>query len=400
MAEREHSTSRVARIGVVALAALAAVGLVPAAAQAADPSADLSATLDHAPGVPVANEQVAITLHVRNDGPDVAVGAVAAFAEFYYRFNVVDAPDTCSVSGETGSLICPLGDLAANTTTDLIITVTPQASGLYPVTAAVASSTPDPDSADRTTTDSVIVQKGVSQAERYLTAVFPIVLDRPVDPASLAFWGPRWQQTYRVYPENHESVPAGLLRSAEHRRIVVREGFSRILGRTVDPAGLTYWVAKLGTGFTTEQFERTLLISPEFVREHAGTAYLPAVVEAVLGAAPSGSELTVWKQRTSGLADRRAIATKVQRSTEAYDVLIAAAYDDVFGEAPTALERWSWQVGLRNGETRETMVSDLLVSWKFLANFPLSADDYPYYEEFSVPPADPAALLAEAEAAA
>jgi hypothetical protein len=43
------------------------------------------------------------------------------------------------------------------------------------------------------------------------------------------------------------------------------------------------------------------------------------------------------------------------------------------------------------------MLADLLVSWKFLRDFPLSEDDYPFYEEFARTPPDPAAVLAEAE---
>ena len=91
---------------------------------------------------------------------------------------------------------------------------------------------------------------------------------------------------------------------------------------------------------------------------------------------------------------------KFKEAAEAYDVLIKAAHQDVYGAAPLAIERYNWQVGLRNGETRESMVSELLVSWKFLQDFPLTGDDYPYEEEFARTPSDPADVLAEADAAA
>lgn len=383
-------------LGVVALGATGA--LSPVRASAVDPGADLSVTVAHQPASAKTGDEITFTVEASNAGPDTATAAVAALG-FRYPLELRVVPSGCRRSASYESVVCDLGDLASGASTSIDITLFARGSGLYSVPVAVASDTADPDASNSSATDTVLVKPGPTQAVRYITGIWPIIMERSVDSTSLAYWSARWKAANAVYPRKLEKVPAGIINSNEYRRLRIREAYQRILGRSVDPASLTYWVNKAAGGWSFEAIERTLLTSKEFANKHGDLeAIVRAQYQAILGRQPTGAEIAsaLSHGNTTPAATR---LQNLQRSTEGYDVVIKRVFQKTVGHDPSPLSRYAALIKLRGGLSPEGLFALQLVSNEVLAKYPYTEDDYtegPYYDPpaFAVPVAQVQAAAA------
>lgn len=366
--------------GALALALTGGI-LVPTAAHAAEGSADLSVSVSHAPTAVTAGDEVVFTITATNDGPDAAVGVVAGIAAQYPLGPVAQLPEGCRRAANYESIVCELGTVAAGQSATVAIAMRAQGSGLYTVPVAISSDTPDPDTDDLVATTVLLVKRGPSHAERYIAGIFPMVLDRPADAASLAFWSARWQSAITTWPRNLTSVPLGIINSGEHRRLRVRDSYQRILGRSADPASLAYWVGRAGAGFTFERIEQLIVGSSEFARKSSADR-IGAVYQAVLGRAPSGSERSRWNAAFGSTGNLGILAALLQRTSDGYDVVINQKFQATFGAPAGSFARFIWQVRLREGSTPEQLWSQLLVSNDVLRLYPYTEDDYLEEEMF------------------
>lgn len=358
---------------VVAVAASGA--LSPVRAEAVVGSADLSVAVSHTPDTPVAPSDVKFTVTASNAGPSTASGVVVALG-FDYPLEPRTVPSGCRITASYRSLICDLGNLASGSSKSAVIILQAHASGLYTVPAAVGSDTPDPDTADRSANDTVLIKAGPSQAERYIRGIFPIILDRPATNADVAYWGPRWKAENFRYPRHLEKIPGGIINSNEYRRIRVREAYPRILGRSADSGAVAHWVTELSKGMSYETFERRLITSSEFTRK-AGTVQgmIKNTYLAVQGRQPTAAEASAAFD-SQGRQSFAAFVLSVQRSTGGYDAVIKRVYQDTFGTAPSSLARYLWQLELRAGKSPEALWAKLLVSNEVLRLYPYTEDDY------------------------
>jgi hypothetical protein len=93
-----------------------------------------------------------------------------------------------------------------------------------------------------------------------------------------------------------------------------------VLGRAVDPSGLSTWVSFLNRGGTAEQLEGFLLGSDEFFAAHGSDitkGFLPALYQTVLQRAIDTSGAQSWSQALQpGSLSRQAVATAVLASLE------------------------------------------------------------------------------------
>lgn len=362
------------KVGVALGAAglMVAGGLVaPAGAAEPEPetSADLSIEVTVAPESVQALDEVAVTVTARNAGPDAAVDVLAGIS-FDYPLELQEMPESCSRSFTNNSVVCELGDVASGSEASAEITLQPYSSGFFTLPAAITSSTPDPTSGDRSTTATLIVTRGPSQAVRYINGIFPMILRRSPDAGALEYWSQRWAEAYRRYPQRLEPIPGGMMASQEYRALRVRDAYQRILGRNADAGSVTYWTGQAARGVSFEKIELLLIGSGEFAAKNAG-ATTAAVFQAVLGRAPTGAELSQW-----GSTRPVTVGAALQRSTEGYDVIIKDRFQRTLGEAPSAFARYIWQVRLRNGFTPERLWAQLLVSWEVLQDYPFTEEEY------------------------
>ncbi|MFN8018037.1 MAG: hypothetical protein U0P45_07920 [Acidimicrobiales bacterium] len=369
------------RIAAGAAALVGASLLAPAAAGAVDPSADLSVAVSHGPSAPMSGQELTFTLTATNDGPDTATDVLVAMS-YDYPLDYTSASDGCTPSRGSASVICKVGDLASGTSTSVDVTFVPQASGVFTVPVATASPTPDPDTLDRSSSDTVIVQKGPSIGERYVAGELPVVLERPATPADQAYWGARFNDLLFNSGRNELlKVPSGWINSNEYRRLRVREAYQRILERPASATDVAYWVPKLAKGLPYDAFDRRLVASNEFAAVWQGgvSDQVDGIVHATLGRGATDAEVDRWgPQLASGRRTRASVTLEVQQSASYRGRVVDALYQKVFGAAPSKLGRYAAILDLGKGTTPEQLLARLLIDYRVLNKYPVTEDDFPY----------------------
>lgn len=377
--------------------------LAPVAAGAADPSADLSVGVSHAPSTATAPVDITFTVTASNAGPDTAEDVVVGLG-FQYPLEPRDLPDGCRPSPSYESVVCDVGDVASGGSASVDIPLYARGSGLFTLPAAVGSPTADPVAANNSATDSLLVSAGPSQAVRYVEGVFPVVLNRDPGTAETTYWAARWKKANNSYPRVLRSVPVAWINSNEYRRIRVREAYQNTLGRAADPGGLDANVRRAAAGWTYQQIERALITSPEFFRRAGVTPwtndprFIDAVVQAVVGRPATTAEIKAY---TPMVGDARQPTLQrfvqyVQSTTEARTRIINEKYQDTLGAPATPLARYVWLLRFNEGRTPESLWADLLVSYDVLQKYPYTIDDYTDGFEYAVPVSD---VVAAVEAA-
>ncbi len=368
---------RIRRSAAMAALATSAAVLAPVAVSAAPApgSADLSASVVHSPASPLSGTDLTFTITATNDGPGSSADVLSALS-FDYPFQFKSASAGCALSGQGISVICRLGAVGAGSSARAKVTVTPQVSGVFVVPVVVSSETPDPDVADRSTTDTIIVQRGPSQGARYVAGIYPLILGRPADPGAIKYWGDRFQ-ALSVRGQPTVSVPAAIIASLEGRQVRVRQAYERILKRAPGNEALAYWAGRLGRGLTDEGLNRQLLRSREFERRHSGDLYA-SCYRAVLGRSPTADE-----QRQLDAGGGIFNLAYFQHTTEAYNRVIDDLIRRTFDRTPTLADRYFTQLDLRAGLSGEGLWAKLLVSGEFLQKYPRTEDDY--YPPIGVP---------------
>jgi hypothetical protein len=93
----------------------------------------------------------------------------------------------------------------------------------------------------------------------FLAALYPDVLDRPLDDSGAAGWGGQL-----AAGASRQDVAQGVLSSGEAFQVLVKAAYPKFLRRTADAGGLTFWGGQLTQGMTDEQFYAGLLGSLEY----------------------------------------------------------------------------------------------------------------------------------------
>ena len=146
-----------ALIGMTA-GAMAIAVLIPATALA---DADLSITKSDSPDPVTENGQLTYTIGVTNAGPDAAANVVVTddlASSDFDLISVTPSQGSCDTQGGQ-NISCNLGTIASLGTAAITIQVTAKKPGTVSNTASVASSEPDPQSANNTVTESTTVQE-------------------------------------------------------------------------------------------------------------------------------------------------------------------------------------------------------------------------------------------------
>lgn len=375
--------SRLRRLGTGAVALLASTTLAvgaPAPAGAQAGSADLSIATSHSPSSPETGDEVTFTVTASNAGPATADDVVAGLSLGYqWRFESA-SNDACGFGGENMSVICPIGPIAPGSSVSITVVATALISGVYVLPAAVSSETADPDLADRATTDTVLVQRGPTQAQRAVAEVYRQVLGREGSAREVDYWAERWNSGQ--WDARHR-VPLAIIASPESARRRVQAAYGDLLGRSASAADLAYWAGELGRGLTYESFEAAVLGSAEFARRNGPSLELVqhAVYTRVVGRQAASAELEHWADQVAGGRSLRSLTIELQRSNEARNRVLTVRIQQVFGRAPHQFDRWVWFGALNGGSTNDEEWARLFTNGEFLGQFPYDYE-YVYSEGF------------------
>jgi hypothetical protein len=149
------------------------------------------------------------------------------------------------------------------------------------------------------------------------------------------------------------------------------EDYQRYLERPIDPAGLAYWRSRVigaftsGSGPDVEVAAATIGSSAEAWRRSGQTnaGFVDRSYQTVLGRAADPSGRAYWIARLDGGTSRWVLVRTLLRSNERANRLVGQAYLDHLGRAADAGGRASWVSRYRAGATGEMrLVRSLLAS--------------------------------------
>jgi len=383
---------------VVSVLGLQAVAASSAGATA--PAADLSVTLTHTPGSPLTGVPVTFHLTATNAGPGTAQGVVAGFTFTYpFRYVVPPGPSNpvCRVSGEGSSAVCVFGNIAPGQSASASVTLTPYTSGVFVLQAAVSSDTPDPDLADRATTDTVIVQQGPTQLESAVAGMYRLVLGRAPSSKELRFWAT--SLTSAPYLTRYR-VPLAIMSGGESRTRRVRDAYARLLHRPAGSKDVALWSSRLAHGLTVEDFEANLVGSSEFLGRGASpTTKVAKVFQAILGRKATAGDVATWTRRLASGTSSAEMARAVAHTGEGRVRVMNARYRASVHRVANPLEKMQWLANVSRGSTADREWAALLTTSTYVEQFPAVYDNgsccyavpvtTPVGGPVSVPPASP-----------
>jgi hypothetical protein len=130
----------------------------------------------------------------------------------------------------------------------------------------------------------------------FLAQAYKDLLGRTIDPVGLSVYS-----DLLASGGTHADVVQSITTSVEYDHNLVGMLYQVYLHRTPDTAGLNNGTAFLQSGGSVENFIAGLVVSPEFVNVQGGgtfTGYLTALFEDALGRAPTASELNQFSTDT------------------------------------------------------------------------------------------------------
>jgi Domain of unknown function (DUF4214) len=199
--------------------------------------------------------------------------------------------------------------------------------------------------------------------EIYVSNLYTVLLERPVDPGGLASWS---QQLDRGVPR--QQVVAGIMGSVEYLTLQVTKAYQTLLNRAPDPSGLNGWVDSLQHGATIRDVKVSFLGSLEYFQGRGGgtnTGWLNAVYNDLLGRQPDPSGQQNFGQQLDQGVPRTTVATSIYLSPEATTRLTETFYLQYLGRPADPAGLQSNASALTAGVPEESVISGLVTSPEF-----------------------------------
>lgn len=184
--------------------------------------------------------------------------------------------------------------------------------------------------------------------ELWIRATYQDVLGREADAAGLQAW-----VDARDRGLTGRRFAAAVVGSAEARTRMARDLYTTYLDRPGDPAGVAYWAESLRTT-TLWNVRARVLGTPEVYARSGGTDadYVEALYPLALGRSASGADVTYWSGRLAGGLGRGALAKHLLVSTEAVRRVVRTLYQDMVGSVPAPPDLEPWVARLKAADER------------------------------------------------
>jgi uncharacterized delta-60 repeat protein len=203
--------------------------------------------------------------------------------------------------------------------------------------------------------------------QRFVTQIYLDVLQRPVDPAGLAFWSGLLDSGQNT----REQVVLGIEQSDEYQKLVVQNLYVLYFHRAADSGGITTWSSFLANGGTTGQLRAILLGSDEYARNHFGgnssLSFLEGVYHDVLYRTIDSGGQTTWGQAQGNGASNEAIAGAIIRSTEGAGDEVQDFYHRLLHRAPDPTGLSTFTNALQNNVSDEVVLAMIAASDEYAA---------------------------------
>jgi hypothetical protein len=185
------------------------------------------------------------------------------------------------------------------------------------------------------------------------------LLGRVVDPGGLTFWaGLLDQATARA------EVIRRIEASQEYHARVIQDLYGYYLGRAADPTGLATWNLFLAQGGTAEQLAAMLVGSPEYFSNHGSnnTAFLQALYRDVLQRPIDPSGQQGWGQALAGGATRANVAAAILASPESDMREVQGLYHQFLRRSADSTGLAGFTNSLQHGTSNEEVLAQIVGS--------------------------------------
>jgi hypothetical protein len=199
--------------------------------------------------------------------------------------------------------------------------------------------------------------------EIYVSNLYLVLLERPVDPIGLASYSQELD-----HGASRQQVVASIMSSSEYLTLQVTTLYQTLLGRQPDQSGLTSHVAFLQQGGTIRDLKSQFFGSEEYFQVRGnGTndGWLTAVYQDVLGRDVDPSGGAAWTMQLAQGVSRQAIATSIQLSPEATTRLVEGFYLQYLGRPADPIGLQAFASDLSAGASEEFVISSMVTSDEF-----------------------------------
>jgi Ca2+-binding RTX toxin-like protein len=206
---------------------------------------------------------------------------------------------------------------------------------------------------------------------RFVDRLYRDLLNRPVDPAGLAFWTNQLAQGM-----TRTQVVAGIESSLEFQTVAVQKAYQQFLHRAADPAGLSFWTNFLQQGHTIEQMDAGIVGSAEYFQTRGGgtdSGYLTALYQDALGRAVDTAGQNFFAPQLAGGVTRAQVAGEVFASAEFGQDLVTNDYRQLLNRSPDPAGLAFFTNALASGLTDQQITALMAGSDEFFACLQCSA---------------------------
>jgi Ca2+-binding RTX toxin-like protein len=200
---------------------------------------------------------------------------------------------------------------------------------------------------------------------RFVDRLYRDLLNRPSDPAGLAFWTNQLAQGM-----TRAQVVAGIESSLEFQTVTVQKAYQQFLHRAADPAGVTFWTNFLQQGHTVEQMDAGIVGSAEYFQNRGGgtnTGYLTALYQDALGRAVDPAGQNFFAPQLAGGVTRTQVAGEVFASAEFGQNLVTSDYRQLLNRSPDPAGLAFFTNALASGLTDQQITALMAGSDEFFA---------------------------------
>lgn len=178
----------------------------------------------------------------------------------------------------------------------------------------------------------------------YASAVYSALLQRAIDPASMAFWTSELSSGVPL-----QEMAGAVSHSGEYYgNEVIGPDFQQYLHRGASASDIAVYAAALQAGATDEQVEASLVASDEFYDRAGGTNadWIDAIYTSVLGRVADAAGSAFWLSALSAGATRGQVALEFTQGTEHESTRLQNDYRQVLGwsNVGQSIDFWASQL--------------------------------------------------------
>jgi hypothetical protein len=199
----------------------------------------------------------------------------------------------------------------------------------------------------------------------FVCSAYEHLLGRAPDSSGLAYW-----ESALSSGLGRSTVAAAILALTEYRTDLVNGYYETFLGRAADSGGLTYWVAQLNGGASDQSVLAAILGSGQFYADSGSTpaGFVTALYMKLLSRSPDSGGLTYWENWLSSGASRSAVAAAILASNEYRSDFVKTQYTRLLGRAADSGGLSYWVAQLAGGASNESVISAIVASSEFYSD--------------------------------